>query len=160
MQVIRDVSFPNDYLYFNTSGTFGYNNSWSIVPVGGGVITIDVVNTTNLIVNNNATRNTLKFSHFEPSPPTFNTWISAEFSYDGIDKPVIGNLGLAAPGFGACIGGHNSGLTAWSDFWVNPGANTYIANLIVTNSFTPPSDRRLKTDISYLDAGKSINFIK
>lgn len=112
-----------------------------------------------IVCTNSGLINRFRLSHFEPTN-AINNWIATSHSYDGVDKPVIGNLGLAVGGFGTCIGGHNSSLSAWTDFWVNPGATTYINSLVVTGSFTPPSDRRLKSDISYLDAGKSINFIK
>ena len=159
-KVTRNVTTPFEFIYFDDVGTFGYNNGWSIQAGGGGVMTMPVVVTTNMICNNVTTRNKFGFSHFEPSFPTFNQWISAEFSYDGVDKPVIGNLGLVLGGFGACFGAHDTTLGAWRPCWINPGDITYIANLVVTNSFTPPSDKRLKGDISYLDAGKSIAFIK
>ena len=107
---------------------------------------------------NTTLANRFLFTHIEPAP-AINIWISAEFSYDAIDKPVIGNLGLATGGYGACVGGHNTSLSAWTDFWVNPGATTYTGALNAT-SFNYPSDRRIKKEISYLDASKSIKFVK
>ena len=107
---------------------------------------------------NTTVANLFRFTHIEPSP-AINIWISAEFSYDAIDKPVIGNLGLATGGYGACVGGHNTSLSAWTDFWVNPGATTYTGALNAT-AFNYPSDRRIKKEISYLDASKSIKFVK
>jgi hypothetical protein len=51
-------------------------------------------------------------------------------------------------------------LNAWRDLYVNLGGTTIMPSLIVTVSFSPPSDRRLKDEIRYLDSGKSIDFIK
>ena len=159
----------NRYLLFNApTETLSYQtsafvNGWSITSNGfytgsfaqlaNGMLAFDRIQ-----VYNDSNRNFLKFSHFEQTPSLSN-WIASEFNYDNIDKVVIGNLGLAVPGYGPTIGGHNSGLTAWTDFWVNPGATTY-TNILVANQFNYPSDRRIKKEISYLDASKSIKFVK
>jgi hypothetical protein len=52
-----------------------------------------LTSTKRLLATNTTFRNSLRFTHFEPSP-AINNWISAEFSYDAIDKPITGNLGL------------------------------------------------------------------
>jgi hypothetical protein len=113
----------------------------------------------NIQVFNNFNRNFLKFSHFEQTP-SLNTWIASEFSSDGIDKVVIGNLGLAVGGRRACIGAHDTTLGAWREMDLNPGSLTVSGSLTVVGVFTDLSDKRIKTDIQYLDAGKSIDFIK
>ena len=192
LQVWRGSTYPNEYLYYNTSGVIGVWNgissSWSITSdplltstLNIGTVLASSINATGTItsnsvsagtisatsflsvvgsitIQNTANRNNLRYTHFEPTT-SINNWISCEFSYDGVDKPVIGNLGLAVPGYGACFGGHNSALNAWVDCWINPGATTYTGNLNAT-AFNYPSDRRIKTDISYLDASKSIKFVK
>ena len=89
-----------------------------------------------------------------------NIWITDTHGDDGKSKVVIGNLGDAIGGDQPCVGGHNSPLNAWTDMWINPYSSTYFGNVIVNGVFSNPSDRRIKTDISYLDSGKSINFIK
>ena len=159
LKMERDVTAPSDFIYFDNLGTFGYNNAWNIQAGGGGVMTMPVIQTTYIKCTNNTFRNFFKFTHFEPSHPTFSIWISAEFSYDGVDKPVIGNLGLAVPGYGSCFGSHDTTLGAWRDCWINPFATTYTGALNAT-SFNYPSDRRIKKEISYLDASKSIKFVK
>jgi hypothetical protein len=159
LKMERDVTAPSDFIYFDNLGTFGYNNGWNIQAGGGGVMTMPVIQTTYIKCTNNTFRNFFKFTHFEPSPPTFSNWISAEFAYDAIDKPIIGNLGLAVGGYGPCFGAHDTTLGAWRDCWINPFATTYTGNLNAT-AFNYPSDRRIKKEISYLDASKSIKFVK
>jgi hypothetical protein len=119
----------------------------------------DLTSTKRFLATNTTFRNSLRFTHFEPTP-AINNWISAEFSYDAIDKPIVGNLGLVVGGYGPTFGGHNTTLTGWATCWVNPFSLTICNDLTVNGTFTPPSDRRLKDEIRYLDAGKSIDFIK
>ena len=121
-------------------------------------MTMPVIQTTYIISTNNTFRNRFKLTHFEPSS-SLNNWIATTHSFDAIDKPVIGNLGLASGGYGACFGAHDTTLGAWRDCWINPGATTYTGALNAT-AFNYPSDRRIKKEISYLDASKSIKFVK
>ena len=104
-------------------------------------------------------RNEINFTAFRKTNG-INNWITDTHGDDGKSKVVIGNLGDAIGGDMPCVGGHSSALGAWTDMWINPVSSTYFGNVIVNGSFSNPSDRRIKTDISYLDAGKSINFIK
>ena len=104
-------------------------------------------------------RNDINFTAFRKTTG-LNNWITDTHGDDGKSKVVIGNLGDAIGGDMPCLGGHNTVLGAWTDMWINPVSSTYFGNVIVNGAFSNPSDRRIKTDISYLNSGKSINFIK
>jgi hypothetical protein len=164
MEIFRDfVNAPSDKWEFKNNGEFRY-----IPPVGGGwaITSSNLLMTQGTITINNITdRNELNFTEFENSP-LLNAWIATTHSngtlsndLDG-DKVVIGNIYPASASYGATIGAHNYALNAWKTLYVNLGGYTIMPSLIVTVNFSPPSDRRLKTDIQYLDSGKSIDFIK
>ena len=127
--------------------------------VGDNTFIDDLTSTRRFLATNTTFRNSMRFTHFEQTP-AISAWISAEFSYDAIDKVVIGNLGLAVPGRRACIGAHDTTLGAWRELDLNPGSLTVSGSLTVIGVFTNLSDKRIKTDIQYLDANKSFNFIK
>jgi hypothetical protein len=95
----------------------------------------------NITVSGTTTRNSLRFTHFEQSP-SINTWIASEFSYDAIDKVVIGNLGLSVPGRRACIGAHDTTLGAWRELDLNPYDLTVSGSLTVIGVFTNLSDKK------------------
>ena len=139
-----------------TAGTGGISTTGTLS--GAGISTTGNATMARIQTTSTTLANRFHYTHIEPTP-AINNWISAEFSYDGIDKPIIGNLGLAVPGYGPCVGGHNTTLSAWTDFWVNPAGTTFTGNLNAT-SFNYPSDRRIKKEISYLDASKSIKFVR
>jgi hypothetical protein len=165
MEIFRDfVNAPSDKWEFKNNGEFRY-----IPPTGGGwaITSSNLIMTQGTITINNITdRNELNFTEFEPSP-LINSWIATTHSdgtlsngLDG-DKVVIGNIYIPSGGeYGATIGAHNYALNEWRTLYVNLGGITIMPSLIVTVNFSPPSDRRLKTDIQYLDSGKSIDFIK
>jgi hypothetical protein len=164
MEIFRDfVNAPSDKWEFTNFGEFKYTpptgGVWSLSSSGmyiaGGAI----------FVNNITDRNELNLTEFQNSP-LINSWIATTHSngtlsndLDG-DKVVIGNIYPANPSYGATIGSHNYALNAWRDLYVNLGGYTIMPSLIVTVNFSPPSDRRLKDEIRYLDSGKSIDFIK
>jgi hypothetical protein len=154
---------PNTNMSYSTinnlTGTYLGATEWYISARGIGFL--DRVETSGKI-NIPSTMKTTEFHRL----PAFNSWIasthgSGVFSggMDG-DKVVIGNLYPVNPAYGANIGAHNYFLNAWRTLYVNLGGTTIMPSLIVTVSFTPPSDRRLKDEIRYLDSGKSIDFIK
>jgi hypothetical protein len=164
MEIFRDfVNAPSDSWEFLNNGDFRYlppsgggwqlNASGMIIPNG----TITVVNASQ--------RNQLSFTEFGVTP-SLNQWISTTHSLNSTDsgkrgdKVVIGNIYDVNPSYGATIGSHNSALNGWRDLYVNLGGYTIMPSLIVTVNFSPPSDRRLKDEIRYLDSGKSIDFIK
>jgi hypothetical protein len=154
---------PNTNMSYSTinnlTGTYLGATEWYISA--RGIAFLDRVETSGKI----GIPSTMKATEFHRLP-AFNSWIasthgSGVFSggLDG-DKVVIGNLYPVNPAYGANIGAHNYFLNAWRDLYVNLGGTTIMPSLIVTVSFTPPSDRRLKDEIRYLDSGKSIDFIK
>jgi len=184
-----DYLFFNNTTVGTTESTFGFfngtSNSWAIesstgpssilrigfiqaqgaISAAGGIGATQGFFGSNINLTGTSIGNELKFTQFQRSPP-INSWIATTMSngvvsagIDG-DKVVIGNIYPADPSYGATIGAHNNNLTAWKDLYVNLGGTTIMPTLIVTVSFTPPSDRRLKDDIRYLDSGKSIDFIK
>jgi hypothetical protein len=164
MEIFRDyLNAPSDSWEFLNDGQFRYTppsgGGWTLSSSGmiiaGGSITI--INTTQ--------RNQLNFTEFGVTP-SINQWISTTHGLNSTsngldgDKIVIGNIYNVNPSYGATIGAHNSALNAWRTLYVNLGGTTIMPTLIVSVSFTPPSDRRLKDEIRYLDSGKSIDFIK
>ncbi|MCJ7721627.1 tail fiber domain-containing protein [Candidatus Bathyarchaeota archaeon] len=154
---------PNTHITYNTIndlvGTYQGAVEWYISA--RGIAFVDRVETTGKL-NIPSAMKTSEFSVI----PAFNNWIASTHSVGAInngligDKIVIGNIYPADPNYGATIGAHNYALNQWRTLYVNLGGTTIMPTLIVSVSFTPPSDRRLKDDIRYLDSGKSIDFIK
>ena len=163
MEIYRDfANAPSDKWEFLNDGNFRY------LPAGGGGWGLTASYFTHLgsiTISNTTTPNYLNFTEFTKIS-YINSWIATTHGSGAVsngldgDKIVIGNLYPANPAYGATIGSHNYALNAWRDLYVNLGGTTIMPTLIVTVSFTPPSDRRLKGEIRYLDSGKSIDFIK
>jgi hypothetical protein len=73
-----------------------------------------------------------------------DNWITGVFGgAGGTDVTVVGNLSG-----GAAIGGHNSTLTAWAQFSLNPGGGAvYAGTLRIDNN----SDQRVKRNITSVE---------